>query len=145
MAEPHVLSGLKAKRVEIASQIEGLQLHIRQLAIDLENIDATLRIFDPSIDMKAIRARRRLPPLQNGGRFNIGRFLLTTFRQTSEPTTSHALALLVMGEMGLKTTDVVMVGTMMKRVQGRLRRLRERKLVRSMPGPGQVNLWEVVR
>ena len=145
MAEPHVLSGLKAKRVEIASQIEGLQLHIRQLVIDLENIDSTLLIFDPSIEMKAIRVRRRLPPPQNGLRFNIGRFLLATFRQASEPTTTHELALLVMAERGLKTTDPVMVGIMMKRVQGRLRRFRERGLVRSMPGPGMVNLWEVVR
>jgi len=143
MAEPHVLSGLKAKRIEIASQIEGLQLHIRQLVIDLDNIDATLRIFDPSIDMKAIRARRRLPPPQNGGRFNIGRFLLATFRQAKEPTTTRALALLAMAEMGLKTTDPIMVGTMTKRVQGRLRRLRERGLVRSISQIGQSSLWEI--
>jgi hypothetical protein len=39
MAEPHVLTGLIAKRAEIAGKIEHLQ-ELRQLVIDLDHIDA---------------------------------------------------------------------------------------------------------
>jgi hypothetical protein len=47
MAEPHVLTGLIAKRAELAGQIEHAQDKLRQLAIDLDHIDAAIHIFDP--------------------------------------------------------------------------------------------------
>jgi hypothetical protein len=37
MAEPHVLTGLIAKRSEIAGQIEHTQDKLRQLVIDLDH------------------------------------------------------------------------------------------------------------
>ena len=39
MADPHVLTGLMAKRAEIAERIEHLQDQLRQLVIDLYHID----------------------------------------------------------------------------------------------------------
>ena len=57
MAEPHVLSGLIAKRAEIAGQIEHTQDTLRQLVIDLDHIDAAIHIFDPSIELEEIKAR----------------------------------------------------------------------------------------
>ena len=49
MADPHVLTGLIAKRADIAGQIEHTQDKLRQLVIDLDHTDAAIRIFDPSI------------------------------------------------------------------------------------------------
>ena len=40
MADPHVVTGLIAKRAEIAGQIEHTQDQLRQLVIDLDHIDA---------------------------------------------------------------------------------------------------------
>jgi hypothetical protein len=51
MADPHVLTGLIAKRAEIAGQIEYVQTTLRQLIIDPDNLDATIRIFRPVIDL----------------------------------------------------------------------------------------------
>jgi hypothetical protein len=48
MAEPHVLTGLIAKRAEIAGKIEHLQDQLRQLVIDLDHIDASIHIFKTS-------------------------------------------------------------------------------------------------
>ena len=39
MADPHVLTGLIAKRAEIAGQIEHTQDQLRQLVIDLDHIE----------------------------------------------------------------------------------------------------------
>jgi hypothetical protein len=57
MADPHVLTGLIAKRSEIAGQVEHVQTQLRQLIIDLDNLDATLRIFRPDIDLEEIRPK----------------------------------------------------------------------------------------
>ena len=67
MAEPHVITGLIAKRAELAGKIEHLQDELRQLVIDLDNVDATIHIFDPSIELEDIRARlsrRSFSPLE---------------------------------------------------------------------------------
>lgn len=43
-ALPHVVTGLIAKRQEIAGQIESLQAKLRQATIDLDHVEASLRI-----------------------------------------------------------------------------------------------------
>ena len=82
MAESHVISMLKTKRAEIAGSIDGLQLQIRELAIDLDSLDATLCIFDPSIDIKTLRRAKAGPPRQSGAkRVNMSRVVLATLRE----------------------------------------------------------------
>ena len=62
MAEPHVLSALKAKRAEIAGLIDHHQQAINQARVDLTHIDATLRIFGYAEDPGAIPAKRSVTP-----------------------------------------------------------------------------------
>jgi hypothetical protein len=42
-------------------QIEHLQDNLRQLVIALDNLDATIHLFDPSIELGEIR-KRPVPP-----------------------------------------------------------------------------------
>jgi len=41
---------LIAKRAELAGEIEHTQDQLRQLVIDLDHIDASIHIFDPTIE-----------------------------------------------------------------------------------------------
>ena len=50
MTDTHVVSALKDKRIKIASQIESLQGQLRQATIDLDHVEAALRLFDPYVD-----------------------------------------------------------------------------------------------
>ena len=43
------LSGLVAKRAEIAGKITHTRATLRQQLVDLDNIDAAIRIFDPQL------------------------------------------------------------------------------------------------
>ena len=56
MTETHVVSALKEKRIQVASQIESLQGQIRQATIDLDHVEAALRLFDPEVDLAALCA-----------------------------------------------------------------------------------------
>ena len=49
MTEPHVVTALIKKRRAIAGQIEHAETTMRQLVIDLDNLDHTLRLFAPDI------------------------------------------------------------------------------------------------
>jgi hypothetical protein len=45
MGDPHVLTGLIAKRAELAGQIAVMQDKLRKLVVDLDHIDAAIRQF----------------------------------------------------------------------------------------------------
>jgi hypothetical protein len=63
MENEHVLGGLTRKRAEIAGQIEHTQATLRKLVIDLDAIDAAIRIFDPDADIGAIKAKQTVRKL----------------------------------------------------------------------------------
>ncbi len=49
MKNEHVLSGLMAKRAELAGQIETMERQIRALVVSLDHVDAAIRLFDPDV------------------------------------------------------------------------------------------------
>ena len=49
MAESHVLSGLVAKRAELAGEVEHHRGELHRLAEALSHVDATIRLFDPAL------------------------------------------------------------------------------------------------
>ena len=57
MAESHVVSGLVAKRAELAGQIQHYQTMIQRLTADLGHIDAAILLFDPEFDLRRVRGK----------------------------------------------------------------------------------------
>lgn len=141
MEHEHVLSGLIRKRGELAGQIEHAQTVLRQFIIDLDNLDATIRLFDPDIDLAEIKPKP-LPPRHAAFKGEVSRIVLTALRQRG-PMTAQQLAQHVMADRGLNTADMRLVRTLGKRVGACLRHHRSRGLVRSIHQPGRLGLWEV--
>ena len=50
MKNEHVLSGLIAKRAELAGKVETLQREMRETVLAIDHIDAAIRMFDPDAD-----------------------------------------------------------------------------------------------
>jgi hypothetical protein len=82
MADPHVLTGLIAKRREIAGQIEHLQDKRRQCVIDLDHVDAAIHIFDPSIELEEIKSRP-VPPRHQAFNGEVTRIVRATLRNAT--------------------------------------------------------------
>ena len=144
MAEPHVVTALVRKRAEIAGRIEHTQTALRQLIIDLDNLDATIRLFKPDIDLEEIRPKP-LPPRHHAFKGEVSRIVLSALRQSDKPLTTHDLAQHVMAERGLNTADKKLVRVFGKRVGACLRHHRAKGVLRCAQGPGQYQLWEIVR
>lgn len=144
MADPHVLTGLIAKRREIAGQIEHLQDQLRQHVIDLDHVDAAIHIFDPSIELEEIKSRP-VPPRHQAFKGEVTRIVLATLRNAKKPITTADLAQRVMAERGLDTANVRLLKTISKRTGACLRHWRTKGIVRSIEGPGQYNVWELAR
>jgi len=58
MADPHVISALRAKRGEVAGLIFDLERQIAQCRADLVHLDSVLRLYQPERDPTEIRPKR---------------------------------------------------------------------------------------
>ena len=145
MAETHVVSALKEKRIKIATEIEGLQAQLRQRVIDLDHCEATLKLFDPDADIGAL-GPRRVPQVLTDIRGDTGRVILDTLREATAPLPTSRICEAVMKARGLDTDDRGLCRLMMKRTVANLKHwAAKRGMARALPGPGQELMWELVR
>ena len=96
MAEPHVISGLKAKRARIAGEIIQAQEIVARRTEQLLAIDAVLRIFTPGTDPNMIAPIR---PSTRGLFFQyreLGRICLDVLREAKGPVTLDHIASVAM-------------------------------------------------
>jgi len=141
----HVVSALVEKRARIAGEIENLQKLLREAVIQLDHVEATLRIFDPAIDINQIGPRRVIQ-VHHAHHGDITRIVLDALRTAMRPIATSNITELVMKERGVDTNDKALCNVMGKRVGACLRHMaRKRGTIRSLPGPGQQNMWELNR
>lgn len=141
MENDNVVSGLLRKRAEIAGKIEGAQAELRQLLIDLDNVDYTIRIFRPAIDLEDVRPKP-LPPRFAAFKGEVSRVVLEALRDAKGPMTSQQLAQLLMKARGMNANDARTVQLMVKRVGACLRHHRKSNVVRAVKGAKGFLAWE---
>ena len=128
----------------VAGQIEHAETTLRQIVIDLDNLNHTLRLFTPDIDLEEIRPKP-LPPRLQAFKGEVTRIILTALRQSDRPLTTKDLAQQVMAERGVNTADKRPVRVMSKHIGSAMRNLRNRGLAGSKQGPGQYLVWDIIR
>src|SRR5919202_216700 len=117
---------------------------VRQLLIDLDSVDSTIRLFKPDIGLEEIRPKP-LPPRHAAYKGEVARIVLGTLRDAKRPCTTQELTMHVMAERGMNTADKRLVKTVSKRVGACLRHHRNRGILRSSEGLGGRIAWEVAR
>jgi hypothetical protein len=140
MAEPHVLSALKAKRAEIGGYIHGLEQKMRKWRARLANIDATIRIFSPETDPHAIppkQVRRQSGYFRRG---EFGRLCMDELRKANgAPLRTKAIVIGVMKSKGLPD-DPALVEILADRAKVYLRASRKLERV-TKSGTTRNALW----
>ena len=141
MAESHVVSGLVAKRSELAGQLEHYRRELHRLADELSHVDATIRLFDPTYDLGGIRARKRGHRNQWFGPGECQRLVLEVLRDALEPLSGRALTQALAARKGLEGAREVSAG-MQKTVLAVLRRLAAKGAVRRVALADGTRAWE---
>src|SRR5438270_2309002 len=92
MADPHVISALRAKRAELSGELIAAEKRILQLRADIKNLDGTIRVFDPTAAPDKIRPilRRKKPTLIRRGQCS--RAVLDTLRDANTALTVREIA-----------------------------------------------------
>jgi hypothetical protein len=141
----YMVEGLAKKRAEVAGDIERTHERLRSLALDLEHIDATLRIVAPEMAVEAIKSKVFRPPADWSKRGEMTRVVLSILRTARAPMTTREIAERMVVERGL-VADTATLNSMGRRVACALRRQRELGRARSSEGEaGFWQLWEIVR
>ena len=142
MENEHVLSGLIRKRAEIAGELEAAQARVRHLIIDVDNVDATIRLFAPDIDLAEIKPKpfaatsRGVPGRDDPDHLG---------RAAGHWAGAHDAGYCAPGHGGAEPEPgrSRLMRTIQKRAGAALRHLRGRRTVRSESGRGSNLKWIV--
>ncbi len=137
-----VLSGLIRKRQEIAADLDAAQSRVRQLILDIDAVDATIRLFQPDIDLDVVKVRPT-PRRHEAHRGDTSRLILSLLREVGEPLSHREITQRVMTARGLNLADRALCQTMRDRVGASLRGMRERGALASNEGNGSGMRWHL--
>lgn len=109
MTQSHVVSGLIAKRAELAGQLASHQTEIDHLSSTLANLDRTIKLFAPEFDLRTIKSKRtnkRSTHFYNG---ELQRLTLDILRQAGRPLISREICeeLLIIKDLESSALEVV--------------------------------------
>src|SRR3954470_24960100 len=119
-----VLSGLIRKRQEIEAELDTAQARVRQLVLDIDALDATIRLFAPDIDLSIVKVRPT-PRRHEAHRGDTSRLILALLREAGEPLSHREITVRVMQHRGLNVADKALALTMRTRIGASLRGMRE--------------------
>ena len=142
MAESHVVSALVEKRAEIAGLIARTEQQLGQFRADLVHLDATIRLFAPGLEPKAIPARK---VRRSDGWFEQGelsRRVLDALRRAGEPMRAPDVVRAVMIDKGLDPADRSSFARVQWKVRDTFARLNKRGLLAS-DGAGHGIFWRI--
>jgi len=140
---PQALHALVKKRAEIAGLIGHYQTMMRDLNSQLDNVDATIRIFSPTLDIGAIRAKT-VPPRHAAVRGDTTRIVFNMLREANgHAITVRDIVVRVMRERGLNARDTKLVALMATRVRACLRMHRKAGHIRHGAMIDGCQGWEI--
>lgn len=140
MQDDNVVNGLLRRRQEVADALEIAQGRVRQLVLDLDALDATLRLFRPDVEIGAVRIRP-LPRRHTAVRHESSRLIYAVLREAAGPLTTRELTRAVMEARGMNTADHAMAETMREPMASTLRKLKNRGKVVAEKREGKNQRW----
>jgi hypothetical protein len=144
MTQSHVISGLVAKRSELAGTIKHHQEIMRRLSAAIVNIDGTIKLFDPDYDLRSIKAK---VPKQANPWFKHGettRMVLDVLRTASQPLSTRQIGEAMMDAKGMAVDDVREWDAVLKLVLSAVQRAQKKGIVTRVGRVGgDAMLWQM--
>jgi hypothetical protein len=135
MAEPHVISALKAKEEEIKRRITSLKREIKESQEDLETVRKSLCIFEPT------KRSGRKHLFRRG---DIPRIVFDALRANPEGLDADQLAEIIAEKEGLDATNPEIATTIRQRCFGAMYRYSDKgKIVKTRRA--SVSVWRLAQ
>lgn len=99
---PNTVAGLVAKHKELSDLRERYKAEIKKLTVDIDHLDACIRLFDPAADTSPIKEYVTKHRAQKG---SVKRFVLNCFREADGPLTSRQITEVWAKDRGLAADE----------------------------------------
>lgn len=143
MAESHVVSGLVAKRSELAGLIQHYQAEISRMTGDLHHLDAAIKLFAPEFDLRTLphkEYRKRNQYFKPG---ECPRMTLDILRESNSALTSRQVAEAMIRSKALELS-AERIELFQKCALNVLNRLENKGLVVRNTAKGVPHTWKIV-
>ncbi len=142
MSESHVISALRQKRAELSGELIQTEKRLIQIRADLESLNGTIRVFDPSLVPAAIRPRikRKHSITFRHGEFS--RAILSLLRRSAVPMTVREIAAQIASDYRMDVSSGKAMDAMIAKVRNTLARQKDGTLASEKRADGAV-LWRV--
>lgn len=143
MAQSHIVSGLIAKRAEIAGQIASYQSQIKQLQGALSHLDGSIKLFAPDVDLRTLKYRTKRKRNQYFAQGEAQRMTLETMRDAKGLLCSRAITDALMQHKDI-ASGVAVAAHIQKNILAVLHRLKKKKAVKKVVKDGEPLKWRLV-
>ncbi|MEX1306391.1 MAG: hypothetical protein WEA84_14650 [Rhodovibrionaceae bacterium] len=147
MERPNTIFGLKAKHAELTALRRRYRAEIRKLTVDIDHLDAAIRLFDPNADASPLKEYIIKHKATKG---TVKRFVLKCLRESSEPLTSRQITEMWTADRGLVPDDATYT-TLRKRIGACIKNCARQGLVEDCGQTtahgeyGPYKLWKIGR
>jgi hypothetical protein len=143
MEDASVVSGLAKRRATLSGQIAHMQEQLKQMLLDLNTLDAAIRLFDADYPIETLKPKAFRPDSHWKTRGELIRLIFSVLRQSPTPLSARDIALQIMTYKQMDTNSVKAVLLMRRRVGFALRKKRLSGHLRSHQAFGQPLVWEL--
>ena len=142
-SKDHVVSGLIAKRRELAGIIDELQRQLDQHRTDLTHIDGVLRVLAADVDPETIRPKRAYRHNRYFARNELSRLCLGVLRTAAgELLSSYDIAVRVIAAKGFDAADAILRAAIREQVGSTVKRLHRTGVIENI-GAGRASRWKL--
>jgi hypothetical protein len=143
MAHDAVVAALARKRGELAGRVKRARGELEAMLAGLAALDATLRLFDPAIEVEAIRPLPCGPRREGAAPLGMrARDLLDVLRAAGRPMTAREVAARLLDAKGA-AGDQALLSRTTETAAASLRRQRARGAAAWEPDGGRCGLWRL--
>jgi hypothetical protein len=145
MHNAFVISGLAERRAILSGEIVQIKKQLKRKLLDLETLDAAIRMFDADYPINAIKPKGlRHSSGDWGSRGELMRLILNVLRNATAPMSARDIALEVMTSKQMDSSNYHAVISMRQRVGRALRKKRTIGLLCSYESADGLGvLWEL--
>jgi hypothetical protein len=144
MAQSHCLSGLVAKRAELAGEMLELEKQLEAIRSKLRHLDATILLFDPHHAIAAIKPKRPAAGVELFQNGELSRLIYDVYDALRDagggPMTVRAIAVAVAAAKGFDRDDRDLFADVHRRV-GKALRKKACGVLRRVPLDGRAIGW----
>lgn len=138
---PNTISGLQAKRKELATLHRQLVAEAKKVLCDIDHIDAVIRVFDPDADIERIRLNRYAVK-HRAPKGHLKRFVLSALREAAAPLSSRQITEAWIKDRRLQPDEATFV-ILRKRVGACLQTCKTQGMIEEVGTDGEYKLWRL--